>query len=143
MEHDLPKLRDRIPHLICADMFNMSNPEESLDDRDSPQFESEWLRVYYALAKLDAQCSPLALQAVHTIENIAFKAVYSATGAIDFTEFAPAVSDDFGLFARAVCHDFNDPWLTGLFSSYKQGVFPSSGICPDDTPILDALTTSH
>ena len=87
--------------------------------------------------------SPLSLaaeEAINDIEEVAFKAVYSATTNKGYTEFAPFVSDDFGLFARAVCHDFHDTWLAGLFSSYRRGIFPSGTIGRDDTPILDALT---
>lgn len=103
-------------------------------------FESEWTRVQLLLSERD-KLSPHSTEVsetIHAVEEAAFKAVYSATKATDFTEFAPLVSDDFSLFAHAISRDFHDPWLNGLFRCYLNGKFPAGNIsCVDvSIPVL-------
>ena len=58
--------------------------------------------------------------------------------ATEVTEFAPEVSEDFGLFARAVHRGFEDAWLSGLFLSYLRGIF--AGIFnPDERDLITLL----
>lgn len=130
----IEKLRTRISDLVRAELFALENPEAALNSRDTADFENEWLRVHNALSKLEQGqlLSESTRQLIHDIERVAFKTVYAVTGAKGFTEFAPAVSEDFGLFARALCFDYQDAWLNGLLVSYQRSVFPCGRIQPSE-----------
>jgi len=140
MQQILTRLLELAPKLVCLNLFQFPDPIAVLELRDAPEFESEWMRVHLLLSERD-KLSPHSTEVsetIHAVEEAAFKAVYSATKATDFTEFAPLVSDDFSLFAHAIARDFNDPWLNGLFRSYLNGKFPVGNIsCVDvSIPIL-------
>jgi hypothetical protein len=99
-------------------------PAVLLDARDAPEFEQEWLRVDSALAKLT---DGVELPDVAAIRKAAYLKTFEA---VREPELAACVSDDFGLIAAALATDYSDPWLTGLWLSYKTGVFPGSKVNP-------------
>jgi hypothetical protein len=107
-------------------------PATLLDKRDTPEFEQEWLRVRNALTKLTDNVEP---QEVAAIRKAAYLKTFEITRE---PELAACVSDDFGLIAAALAIDYSDPWLTGLWMSYKAGVFPGSRISPS-TEKLQAM----
>jgi hypothetical protein len=134
-------LKTRVNQLVRPEIFASAHLQTALDLRDLPEFDREWIRVHDALNALEAS-RPLTealRQLIRDIERAAFMAVYSATAATDFTELAPAVSEDFGLFARGLCYDFRDAWLNGLFASYQRGVFPSGRIQPSEKGLYEML----
>ena len=133
MNAHLALLQSQLSRLIAPSLFAVADPVALLDARDAAEFESEWLRVHQVLGPTSASVS--------AVEQAAFKQVYAASGATDFNEFAPLVSEDFGLFARALCQDFSDPWLSGLFACYQQGVFPCGHVQPV-TSSLPALLSA-
>jgi len=97
-------------------------PALLLNARDAPEFEREWLRVDRVLAKLNNSVEPPEVTAIR-------KAAYLKTFEVaQEPEFAACVSEDFGLIAAALAIDYSDPWLTGLWLSYRAGVFPGSKI---------------
>ncbi len=145
MQQILTRLLEQTPTLVCSRLFQFPDPITVLELRDAPEFESEWMRVHRLLLehdKLPPHPTEVS-ETIHAIEEAAFKAVYSATQAKDFTEFAPLVSDDFSLFAHAIARDFHDPWLNGLFRSYRNGKFPAGSIsCVDvSIPVLLKVVT--
>lgn len=137
MQEILTQLLQEAPRIVHPALHHVPDPAGALEHRYSPQFESDWMRVHDLLterAKLSPH-PPEINAAIHSIEEAAFKAVYSATLATDFTEFAPLVSDDFSLFAHAIARSFHDPWLSGLFHCYMKGQFPTGSISCVDVPI--------
>ena len=138
MNEYLHHLQSQLPQLISSTLFEVADPVAVLDARDAAEFESEWLRVHHALASPDTASSA----SISEVERAAFERVYAACGATDFTELAPAVSEDFGLFARALCRGFSDPWLSGLLSSYQRGVFPSGHVQPVSSPLPALLSAA-
>lgn len=144
MQPALTHLLQETSKIVCAALFQHSDLAMAIELRYIPEFESEWLRVYrllYEYHKLTPH-SPEVSDVIHTIEETAFKAVYAATKAGNFTELAPLVSDDFSLFAHAVAREFHDPWLNGLLHGYMHGKFPSGAISCVDVSLQTLLKKS-
>jgi len=99
------------------------------------------MRVHNALNELESNrpISAKARQFILEIERAAFDAAYSATGAANFSEFAPTISEDFGLLARGLCYDFQDAWLSGLAESYRRGTFPCGRLQQSPKSLVDLI----
>jgi hypothetical protein len=107
--------------LITPGLFKTLSTE-LLDERDKPEFEREWLRVHDELNRLTCGTEPPDVTAIRqTVYLDVFNLVAEP-------ELAACVSDDFGLIASALAMQYSDPWLNGLWLSYKCGVFPGSQI---------------
>ena len=136
MRRDLRRLQRLIEdgQIITSQMtWNRAVPAVLLDARDAPEFEGEWLRVDSALARLTGRVEP---PGVAPIRKIAYLKTFEVT---KDPELAACVSDDFGLIATALAVDYSDPWLTGLWLSYRAGVFPASKIDPSTETLQATL----
>lgn len=131
------RLEQKIALLINQKLFEGVDLDLVLTSRDESAFETEWLRVSQMLDKADF--SEADQQTIKQIEKAAFLRVYAVTQSKDFTELAPLISDDFGLFARALIAGIDDPWLNGLFASYKSGVIPQLGAIYEPESIKEQL----
>lgn len=97
--------------------------DEMLDSRDSHNFEKDWLQVSHEIEhreKLNPLPEP-TLAELDKIRETAYKAVFSVT---ENSDLAAYVSDDFELIGKALALNFNDEWLTRLWSTYLKGSFP-------------------
>ncbi len=90
---------------------------EMLDSRDNEDFETDWLRVFYALESLPNDSN------IEEVRQIAYKKSFEAA---PHSELAAYVADDFELIAKSLQSGFDDEWLNSLFLSYLHGVFPHS-----------------
>lgn len=133
----IARLEQEIALLINQKLFAGVNLDFILDCRDEATFETEWLRVSQLLDK--AEYSETDQQNIKQIEKAAFLRVYAVTQSKDFTELAPLISDDFGLFARALITGIDDLWINGLFASYKSGVIPQLGALYESVSIKEQL----
>lgn len=135
MNEYLHHLKCQIPALICPSLFADQDLDAALTARDSPGFETNWIHAYESLSGSEAKIDENTAALILDVEKTAFLQVYAATGASDFTELAPVISEDFGLFARALVHDAPNPWLSGLFSSYRKGILPHGDVEPVAVPL--------
>jgi hypothetical protein len=121
MRSKLAKLKQYLTSgkLLTARTFAGEDPEVMLSLRDDVPFDAEWTRVEALLKRRPLSKADIAL--IDPIREAAFKAAFELT---QNPELAGYVSDDFGLLAIAIATDFSDPWLNGLWSSYKTGTFP-------------------
>lgn len=133
----IARLEQKIALLIDQKLFEGVDLDLVLTSRDDSAFETEWLRVSQMLDKADY--SEADRQTIKQIEKTAFLRVYAVTQSKDFTELAPLVSDDFGLFACALITGIDDPWLNGLFASYLSGVIPQLGALYESVSIKEQL----
>jgi len=127
--------------LVSKELFALEEPVAALNSRDASDFEVEWLRVHKALSELE-RSQPMtesARRLMKEIEEESFKTVYTVSGSTEFTKFAPAVSEDFGLLARGLCYGHRDVWLSGLLASYQQGIFPCGRIQPSEKTLDELL----
>lgn len=138
----LTRLRDMIPELVTSDSLRLFDEDSFHDSRDSPEFDSQWVRIHRALQAIEATspASPDESILIDAISEAAFMQVYSALAITSsFTELAPTVSDDFRLVARAIRLDFHDGWLSGLLSSYQMGTLPTGSIDQSELSLTSLL----
>ena len=117
------------PDLLARCFSKQVDCDEVLDDRDLPEFEENWLRVYTQLEQMKSR-SPLGegkKQLLDQVREDVYKGVFSLTEA---PEVAGAVSDDFGLICTAALVDFSDDWLNALWAAYRDGTIPTSQLDP-------------
>lgn len=137
----LVTLRTRIQDLIQPQLFDRIDQLSALESRDDPVFEAEWLRIHVKMTTVEVD-HPLPNDVelvIREIERAAFDAVYSIIDLSDFTEFAPLISDDFGLIARAIHYGLRDDWLSGLLATYLQGEFPSGPVLSSDRSLEELI----
>jgi hypothetical protein len=100
-----------------------------LDGRDSPPFDSEWVRVDKVVrsTQKDSRLSDEQWELIDEIRHIAFTQTAKFAGQHEICSY---VSDDFGLIATALALGHDDNWLTALWSSYKNCTIPSGELEP-------------
>lgn len=109
--------------LIGADLIDLDKIDGWLDERDESEFENEYIRVTNELDELKkfSSISKEEEKKLASIAKIAFARSFQLS---DSDEFASSVSDDLTLIGQALIFHYNDPWLTALFDSYRQNIFP-------------------
>jgi hypothetical protein len=95
--------------------------DDVLDQRDSPTFETGWLRVHRELEAAKAGLSTSHLHEIDALREVAYKRTYSLTNS---AELSACVSDDFELIGLAFLLKHQDPWLEKLLKKYSRGAFP-------------------
>lgn len=96
-----------------------STPDEAMDARDSPEFESHWLKHYEAIES--------AVKAAHddsvvkSVEEAVFKRVFAY---YRHPELAGDVADDVALLVAHAREDCETPWIRNLLEHYASGRFP-------------------
>jgi len=109
--------------LVSAQTFQVESADLMLTLREDVAFDSEWVR-----AQGIVDCGKLATKDrdfVNAIREFTFKRAYDLTSNPDLSA---CVSDDFELIASAMALDIADPWINGLWDSYKKGYFPYCAI---------------
>lgn len=94
--------------------------EKSLDLRDVPEFDSEWMRIY----NLVEQRKNEGEDSGEELDEICEMAYMKAFDTREDDEIAAYVSDDFGLIYDADSLEISDPWLDKLIDCYRRSVFP-------------------
>ena len=113
--------------LIQRQMFDFENVDEVIECRDDLPFETEWLRVYNKVVPESKSLSDAEKSVIYTICKNSY---LQTIGFTENPELAAFVSDDLGLVASALALNYSDPWLNGLWESYRSGRFPHRGIEP-------------
>jgi hypothetical protein len=105
-----------------------------LDDRDSPPFDSEWVRVDRLVksTQRDIRLGEDQWKLIDEVRKIAFLQTAKFVGQHEICGY---ISDDFGLIATALALCYDDEWLTALWTSYKGGKIP----CGDLEPVKGGL----
>lgn len=117
----LEKLKEKIEsnQIISMNLFANCEVDELLDMRDDNDFDSEWMRVYNVLNKMDIQISEK-----QAIDSIREKSFLNAYHLLESSDIASCVSDDFEIICRAYISDFDDKWVNSLIMSYAECNFP-------------------
>ncbi len=117
----LDKLETKIANNVIfqADYFKIGNVDELLDMRDEEEFDSEWMRVYDFLNKIEIEeCEQ---EKINDIRKNSFIMAYNLS---ESSDIASCVSDDFEIICKAYICDYNDGWLNALIMCYARGEFP-------------------
>lgn len=119
-------LRDKLnPWSLFSDSALDRDLDAYLDWRDTdPAFESEWLRVH---GELKSRGKGDSDSETEDIERTVFLRVSLLTA---HHEIASYIADDFDLICRALAAGYSDPWLNGLYLSYKRDRLPDSDLTP-------------
>ncbi len=123
--------------ILALTTFQKLDIEDALCQRDSFEFEHEWLRVFHEIETL-LEIQPLHqddLQQVNMLREKTYKRVYEHT---QYSEICAYVSDDFEMISKALILSYNDSWLNALWNEYKSGVFPC-GVLKKKTGTLSEL----
>ena len=124
--HSLSEIADGISNgsIIQASAFEGLDIDSLLDQRDSPEFEDEWLRVSKEVqAKWSAYAdSETEIGKIDRIRELAFKKCFEFTGE---SEISGYVSDDFELIAKASAMSFASPFLEEAMKKYLAGAIPA------------------
>jgi hypothetical protein len=128
--------------LLQERVLNFSNLNEGaiaemLDNRDSEEFESDWLRVFQLIGQ--RQFTESASELISEIREEAYKKTFSST---QHSELASYVADDFELIAKSLLSEFNDEWLNALLLAYLQGQFPHTKLLPKKSGLELILETA-
>ncbi len=115
--------------LLAFSLVEPSDLEGLLDGRDSPEFEQKWLDVFESVDCRAGELDEAQTAAVDALREVSYKAAFSVSENPDFAAF---VCDDFELIGLALILGINDPWLNGLWLSYRDNRFPSGQV--DDRP---------
>lgn len=100
-----------------------------VDERDTPSFDAEWVRVDRVVrsTKKDERLDAGRWKLIDEIREIAFMKVGKFAGQHEICGY---VSDDFGLIATALALGHEDNWLNALWVSYKDGKIPRGKLEP-------------
>lgn len=105
-------------HLL-GPSFNGIDTEVALSNRDEPQFESEWLRLFEAVENV--QLSAQQMATIDRLREGAFNAMFDLSGNSDLSGY---VSDDFEVIGKGVASRQSDYFLSGLLKAYVDGTLP-------------------
>lgn len=105
--------------IIKKDFFDNHDLDDLLDMRDDEEFDSEWMRTYDILNRVEMD--EKQKKTIDSIREMSFLMVYNLSGDSDM---ASCVSDDFELICKAYVIDYDDNWLNSLIMSYAKGEFP-------------------
>ena len=121
MSEKLKALKGQIEagRLLAANTFQNEALDVMLNMRDDVPFDSAWVKAYKLLERGNVASDKRVL--VDAISELAFLSTYDLT---QHDDLAAYVSDDFELIASAMALDIEDPWINGLWQSYKKGSFP-------------------
>ncbi len=117
----LEKLKVKIENnqIIKKDFFDNHDLDDLLDMRDDEEFDSEWMRTYDILNRVEMD--EKQKKTIDSIREMSFLMAYNLSGDSDV---ASCVSDDFELICKAYVIGYDDNWLNSLIMSYAKGEFP-------------------
>ena len=117
----LQKIREG--KILNSATFQNLDFEDALDQRDSSDFENEWLEIFNEIGVLlrDRPLNEDELNLINIIREVSYKKVYEHT---EYPEMCAYVSDDFEIISKAFILSYNDDWLNALWNGYNLGVFP-------------------
>lgn len=132
----LDKLKEKIEN---NEIINMSfitdyDIDELLDMRDDDEFDSEWMRVYNVLNKINVGHSEK--QIIDSIREKSFLKAYSLS---ESSDIASCVSDDFELICKACINGYDDKWLNSLIMSYAKNKFPCGKLEIAECNLTDSI----
>jgi hypothetical protein len=104
---------------------NVPNYDDVIGERDSVEFERQWLSQFNALEQRSKDIDFNESEAINGLREAAYKAAFGVTESPDIAAF---VSDDFELIGRAIALNVNDPWINGLWINYKNNNIHPNGI---------------
>lgn len=108
--------------------------DEALDQRDQPDFDTEWMRVNNAIQSLDIPSE--GKPPLDRLREIAFKKTFRTTGN---AELAGYVSDDFGLLGAGLLVGLDDDWLNAMWAEYRNERFPFGSLSPVKGRLRDMI----
>ncbi|QDU82415.1 hypothetical protein Pla110_41710 [Polystyrenella longa] len=110
--------------ILNSETFDQLDIDLALDSRDSPDFETDWLRVHKLMMD---QKNNGESDAIEALRRLAYEKVFEHTSN---PELASYVSDDLGLIGLALELGENDPWLSSLWNEYRNHRFPHTRLEP-------------
>ena len=117
----LQKIREG--KILNSATFQNLDFEDALDQRDSSDFENEWLEIFNEIGVLlrDRPLNEDELNLINIIREASYKKVYEQT---EYPEMCAYVSDDFEIISKAFILSYNDDWLNALWNAYNSKLFP-------------------
>lgn len=103
--------------------YNALDIDELLDNRDSEEFDSEWIRVYKAVESLKNEDNYTEIEEKSNSE-VREKVFSMINNLSNDGDLAGYISDDFGLIADAKLLGYKDLWLDKLSSCYENKTIP-------------------
>jgi hypothetical protein len=96
--------------------------ESSLDDRDSPPFDSKWVEEFNIVSDIfsNKYRTKEDEERIERIREVVFEKVSNITGG----EIASYISDDFELIAKAALIGYDSSWVGALLESYMNRKIP-------------------
>ena len=134
----LATLIEQTPLFTHAPFAKEAELHNALDARDSDPFDATWMAHYTALQPLEVThpLQPEERALISRIRERAFKAAFATSSSADLAGY---ISDDFDLLARALCLDYESPWLSALLHSYVQGTFPTGDLLSHQSSLSATL----
>lgn len=132
----LDKLKEKIKNdeIINMSFIEDCDMDELLDMRDDDEFDSEWMRVYNVLNKINIGVSEK--QIIDSIREKSFLKAYSLSESSDIASY---VSDDFEIICKACIYGYDDKWLNSLIMSYAKNKFPCGKLEITEYNLTDSI----
>lgn len=126
MKRPLDRLAEAVARgeILLPEMFEV-DLDEALEGQESDPFEGEWLRVHGWLEAKRGALSEADAALIDKTAETAYRRTFDLTSNPDVSG---AVSEDIEAVAMALALGYNDPWLNGLWSSFRSGRLPYGDI---------------
>lgn len=133
----LERLRNKlIPWSLFSDSLLDRDLDAYIDWRDSDSaFETEWLRVFNEVKARDSHNIAVGDEVNDIVREIFLR----ASRLTRQHEIASYIGDDFELVSNALITGYSDPWLNGLYLSYKESRLPDSLLTPVPGALADLI----
>jgi hypothetical protein len=124
--------------VLRSHMFTAKPLDDILNGRCLQSFDLEYQRVYRELEghTRNVTIPEDELTAVNDIREAAYR---TALAFSQSPEMATAICDDFELLGASLAAGYSDPWLNGLWLSYRSGVIPHRALQPQAGQLEDFI----
>lgn len=109
--------------IINYKVFNENNIDRLLDLRDEEIFDSEWIRAFSNIEKLQLDQNNKKL--IDEIREEIYLKTYYNLGSDDI---ASCISDDFELISKYYILGINNDWVNSIIYVYSKNKFPCGKI---------------
>lgn len=124
--------------VLPAPMFRGQPLDDVLNARCLDSFDAECQRIFRELEvhTRSIEIPDDELIAVNDVREAAYRTALSYTQS---PEMATAICDDFELLGASLAASYNDPWLNGLWLSYRSGKIPQGNLEYVDGALEDLI----